>query len=71
MLPDRKEAESFLRESEEIHPGPWQITAERPQSVRRKSHETAVDLIRKKHTSSAYSMISEEGLKREPILNIS
>ena len=23
MLPDRKEAESFLRESEEIHPGPW------------------------------------------------
>ena len=55
MLPDRKEAESFLRESEEIHPG----------------HETAVDLIRKKHTSSDYSMISEEGLKREPILNIS
>ena len=44
---------------------------DRPQSVRRKSHETAVDLIRKKHTSSAYSMISEEGLKREPILNIS
>ena len=39
--------------------------------VRRKSHETAVDLIRKKHTSSDYSMISEEGLKREPILNIS
>lgn len=23
MLPDRKEAERFLRESEEIHPGPW------------------------------------------------
>ena len=71
MLPDRKEAESFLRESEEIHPGPWADHCRTAAECAEKIARNCSGLDPEKHTSSDYSMISEEGLKREPILNIS